>query len=106
MNFKINKIGEIAFIHSINGCSPLDDLKEIKEELKNFKGTIIFDLMLVSGPYQRFYKTNLNFKNFEKIEDDSCRKVSCAFYKENEDLLDNSILTNQQKYNIIQGKMI
>lgn len=106
MKYSINKINDIIFVHSTSKDSPLDDLKELKKELRDFKGTIILDMMLVKGTFKRFFKTDNNFKNFEEIDGDFCKKCSCAFYRKNEDLLDNSILNDNEKYKIFSGRLI
>ena len=106
MNYSINKVDEVTFVHSINKNSPLDDLKELKKELRDFKGTVILDMMLIKGTFKRFFKTDNNFKNFEETDSDSYKEISCTFYKKNEHLLENSILSDSEKYKIFSGRLI
>lgn len=86
-----------------------DYLIDVVKELKKiyFKGDVLFDLLLSNGPSLggRFYSAFFDGKNFDissfkniKIVNTEVEKTSNCFYETHLNLIDDSILTKQQKF--------
>ena len=108
-SFKIEKVNEknIYMILSTSYISPLDDLIQLEEVLNQEKiqGDIIIDLLLCNGLNNRFFKTSfdgnsIDIFNIDNIEvvDEFIKKISKKFYRDKQQLIDNSILSDAHKY--------
>ena len=72
-NYKIQKVNNINnkyeyIIFAINDDSPLEYLQDIEKDLakKNFKGLVLFDLLLSNGDeYNRYVEAYFDGKFFE-----------------------------------------
>ncbi|MDC0800767.1 type II toxin-antitoxin system RnlB family antitoxin [Clostridium paraputrificum] len=114
-NFKIKRIDDRHeyIILSTSYISPLDELFDLEEQLKQleYKGKIIFDLLLCNGlERNRFLETFFDgdFVDLSSISilygvDERIKKISRSFYKENLDILETSILSDAHKYIVKNG---
>lgn len=106
-NYKINYLNDnTAIVFSINYISPTNQLDRITEEFNknNFKGTVIFDLLL-NNRYgsQRLFEGSFDskFKEFKDISislESSLITILNKFYADNIDLLEYSVLSETEKY--------
>ena len=87
-------------------------LKRIETEptIYNSSGTLLIDQLLITGNginrYLRcsFYNGKIDVSTAINVTpDEECRQISLAILKENIAILNNSILTEKQKANIING---
>lgn len=114
-NFMIKEIRNTSeyIVLSTSYISPLDELFDLEQELKmlNFKGEIIFDLLLCNGLNEnRFLKGFFdgdyidiaNITIIKNIEND-IKKISEEFYINNSELVDYSVLPDAHKYIIKNG---
>jgi hypothetical protein len=114
-NFKIKKIEnkQKYIVLSTSYISPLDELFDLEEKLQmlEYKGTIIFDLLLCNGLEQnRFLEAFFdgNFIDISNVSilnqvDEKIKEISRNFYKENLYALENSVLPDAHKYIIRNG---
>lgn len=114
-NFMIKKINNTSeyIVLSTSYISPLDELFDLEQELKilNFKGEIIFDLLLCNGLNEnRFLKGSFdgeyidiaNITIMSNVEN-YIKKISKEFYINNSQLIDYSVLPDSHKYIIKNG---
>ncbi len=103
-------------IFSISYLNPMDQKEAIEEDLKKSgaKGKVIFDLLLSHGNNpDRFYEASFDG---EKINEDSLKaansisktikKLSGNFYREQNQCLENSVLSKAQKFLLKRGQLI
>ena len=114
-NFEIKKIEtkQEYIVLSTSYMSPLDELFDLEEKLHQleYKGIIVFDLLLCNGLEQnRFLETFFdgNFIDLSSISildqvDEKIEEISRSFYRENPHILENGILTDAHKYIIRNG---
>jgi len=94
----------------------MDQKETIEKDLKKrgVKGKIIFDLLLSHGNNpDRFYEASFDG---EKINEESLKaansisktikKISGKFYREQDQCLENSVLSKAQKFLIKRGQLI
>ena len=114
-NFEIIIEQSKCIILSTSYINPLSDLNLIENELKqkNYKGEVIFDLLLTNGKSEnRFLEAKYNYgfdqSSFIILENTYpwLLKLSKNFYESNLNLIDNSILTTLQKFLLIKGKFL
>lgn len=97
-----------AIIYANSYISPIQDINEISLELSrlHIEGVVLFDMLLANGDnFNRFAEvyydgTQIHLEKMEIIEVyDKCflNEVNC-FYKQNIDLLDNSVLSLSQRF--------
>ena len=114
-NFMIKEINNKSeyIILSTSYISPLDELFDLEQELKmlNFKGEIIFDLLLCNGLNEnRFLRgffdgKYIDISNITIMSNvqDYIKKISKEFYINNSKLIDYSVLPDSHKYIIKNG---
>ncbi|PVE15079.1 hypothetical protein DDA98_11565 [Clostridium perfringens] len=114
-NFMIKRINNTSeyIILSTSYISPLDELFDLEQELKilNFKGEIIFDLLLCNGLNDnRFLKgffdgDYIDISNLTILNniDSNIKKISKEFYINNSDLVEYSVLPDAHKYIVKNG---
>lgn len=114
-NFMIKEINNKSeyIILSTSYISPLDELYDLEQELKmlNFKGEIIFDLLLCNGLNEnRFLKgffdgQYIDISNITIMSNvqNYIKKISKEFYITNSQLIDYSVLPDSHKYIIKNG---
>ena len=113
--YKINKIdNEKTVVFSVSHHSPTEQLDSIAKELlkKQFKGLVIFDMLLSNGnTKQRYFESMFNGTNFlsesfkticeQAVE---LKEISHKFYSKNIALVDKShILPKSTKFLIKKG---
>lgn len=113
--YKINKIdNEKTVVFSVSHHSPTEQLDSIAKELlkKQFKGVVIFDMLLSNGnTKQRYFEsmfngTNFLSESFKNICDQAVelKEISHKFYSKNIALVDKShILPKSTKFLIKKG---
>lgn len=88
---------------SVSYISPFDEIEELENDLRemNFKGIVLFDLILCNGVSpNRFIKSYFDGNSFysntfeivNNIKDD-VKLISSNFYKNNSDLIDKGVLS-------------
>ena len=91
------------FVQSINYVNPVNELKDIANELYAYKyeGEVIFDLLLSNGNssnrflISKFINHKFVIKSFKKaIISQDIRNEIANYYKNHSDYLSNSILTS------------
>lgn len=118
-NYEIQKLNndfEYPYvIYSTSYINPIEDLNNIEEDLKwNFKGKVIFDLLLSNGvSSNRFIEAEFdgdkfNYNSFKSLKDVDTLVVqkSSDFYQRNLSLLKNSVLPKSHQFLIEKGKLI
>lgn len=114
MNYEIsNNVKNLVLSNSY--ISPLDNIKEVENDLKNrgVKGLVVFDLLLCVGfSSNRYISIEFNGENLDistskilNTVSSDIKEESSNFYFHNSELLENSILNNAQKY-IVKNKLI
>ena len=120
-NYKIQKVdkeivGYEYKIYAINNDSPLEYLVDIEKDLaeRNFKGYILFDLLLSNGnEYNRFLEGYFDGESFDSASFKCPRlkhgveRDSLLFFKRNQEYLDKGVLSSidifvlKEKFKII-----
>ena len=101
---------------SVSYVSPFDEIEELEKDLKemNFKGVVLFDLILCNGVSpNRFIKAYFDGNSFDSntfevvsnIKDD-IKLISSSFYKDNNDLIDKGVLSKQHSFLLKKGVII
>ncbi|MCK4260793.1 MAG: type II toxin-antitoxin system RnlB family antitoxin [Halanaerobiales bacterium] len=102
-------------ILSTSYLNPLNYMNEIESCLNDkYEGGILFDLLLSTGnSSNRFLEGffdgvqfDLNSFKIVKLEDEEIKRESLRFFQENIWMLDNSVLTNINKFLIKKGKLV
>ena len=101
---------------SVSYISPFDEIEKLENDLRemNFKGIVLFDLILCNGiGSDRFIKAYFDGNSFDSntfeivsnIKDD-IKLISSNFYKDNSDLIDKGVLSKQQSFLLKNGVVI
>lgn len=102
-------------VYSVSYISPIEELPDIAEELKNhFQGKVLFDLLLSNGvSSNRFLEAEFdgsafNYSSFKSLSNvnDLVKKGSSIFYQSNVEFLENSVLPNAHQFLVKKGKLI
>ena len=107
-NYKIQKVNNINIkyeyiIFAINDDSPLEYLQDIEKDLakKNFKGLVLFDLLLSNGDeYNRYVEAYFNGKFFELSSfkgptlNQEIERISINFFKKHPEFIDKGVLSS------------
>jgi len=106
-NYKIQKVNtNIKYeyiIFAINDDSPLEYLQDIEKDLakKNFKGLVLFDLLLSNGDeYNRYVEAYFNGKSFELSSfkgptlNQEIERISINFFKKHPEFIDKGVLSS------------
>ena len=101
---------------SVSYISPFDEIEELENDLRemNFKGIVLFDLILCNGVSpNRFIKSyfdgNSFYSNtFEIVSNikDNIKLISSNFYKNNSDLIDKGVLSKPHSFLLKKGVAI
>ena len=101
---------------SVSYVSPFDEIEELEKDLRemNFKGVVLFDLILCNGVgSDRFIKAyfdgnSFDSNTFEIVSDikDDIKMISSNFYKDNSDLIDKGVLSKQHSFLLKKGVVI
>ncbi|WP_099468748.1 type II toxin-antitoxin system RnlB family antitoxin [Konateibacter massiliensis] len=113
-NFEILKLNNEPYDFLIIATSyenPLSSIKEIEEEIKIEKANLLFDLTLINGVKKNRYircefeagRNQLQSCSLVDSIDEAIRKLSYEYFKENEDIVQKSILPNSLKYLLKAG---
>lgn len=114
-NYKIKYISDsLAIIFSVSYISPTSQMTRITDELNknNFNGVIIFDCLLNNGlGSQRLFEVifDSKFNDINHISEELLNKVNSIlnqFYIDNNQLLENSILSDIDILSIKENKFI
>ncbi|WP_208402057.1 type II toxin-antitoxin system RnlB family antitoxin [Halalkalibacterium halodurans] len=116
-NYEIYKLNnEYPYIvFSTSYINPLEDIEKIEEEMESeFRGKVLFDLLLSNGlTSNRFLEAEFDGGKFQYTSikpvgnlDNLIKKESITFYRENIDLLQNSVLPNAHKFLIKKGLLV
>jgi hypothetical protein len=107
-NYKIQKVNNINIkyeyiIFAINDDSPLEYLQDIEKDLakKNFKGLVLFDLLLSNGDeYNRYVEAYFDGKFFELSSfkgptlNQEIEHISINFFKKHPEYIDKGVLSS------------
>lgn len=107
-NYKIQKVNNINIkyeyiIFAINDDSPLEYLQDIEKDLakKNFKGLVLFDLLLSNGDeYNRYVEAYFNGNLFELSSfksptlNQEIEHISINFFKKYPDYIEKGVLSS------------
>lgn len=118
-DYRIERVCHNAYkyiVLSTSYINPFDEKDEIENNLKkeNYKGKILFDLLLKNGiGYNRYIeivfdgeKFDINtLKPLENVDQD-LKLFSTNFYKNHSHLLENTIVPQAQRFLIRKGIMI
>lgn len=117
-SYRIQEINDFkyrAIIFSTDYISPIEELSEIENELRENKymGTIIFDLLLINGNSEnRFIEAFFDGMSFDRKSFKIADKLPCMindlsseFYYNNLYLVENSRLSNPIKFLIKKKKL-
>lgn len=115
-NYVLKKIQDKEtpyLVLSTNYLSPEDYLNELANSLQgnSYIGQVLFDLLIINGPKDRFYKAFFNgksfdLKSFKKYNVPSeIEELSNDFFKTNYDVVENSTLNDFYKFLIKKGKL-
>lgn len=118
-DYQIEKICHSAYnyvVLSTSYINPFDEKEEIENSLRkeNYKGKILFDLLLKNGfNYNRYIevvydgdKFDINtMKALDNI-DDQIKLFTTNFYKDHDYLLENSIIPKSKQFLIKRGIII
>ena len=107
--FQIKKISnDLLMVFTTSYRNPINYLDYVKKELSNFdfNGRMIFDLLLANGfNSNRFVRVEVKNSEIKKSSMSIMKKVntlilenSFKFYEENSHLLNNSILSEPDKF--------
>ncbi|MEK5428290.1 type II toxin-antitoxin system RnlB family antitoxin [Cytobacillus sp. FSL R7-0680] len=116
-NYEIHKLNnEYPYIvFSTSYINPLEEIEDIEKELNSqFQGKVLFDLLLSNGlTSNRFLEAEFDGRKFQYSSikpvmnlDDLIKNESIHFYRENHDLLQNSVLPNAHKFLIKRGRLM
>ncbi|MDD0822344.1 type II toxin-antitoxin system RnlB family antitoxin [Bacillus cereus] len=118
-NYQLQKSCEIEqypyIVYSVSYISPIEELPDIAEELKNhFQGKVLFDLLLSNGiSSNRFLEAEFdgvtfNYSSFKSLSNvnELIKKGSSMFYQSNIEFLENSVLPNAHQFLVKKGKLI
>ena len=92
--------------------SPLHLIDEISKELHVEQARLLFDLTLINGTKRNRYieceyssklKTHMNCCLVEEI-DDYIRKISRDFFRNNNEIINNSVIPNSLKFLLKTGQ--
>lgn len=98
------------FVQSINYANPVNELKDIANELyaHKYEGEVIFDLLLTNGNssnrflISKFINRKFVMKSFKKTDiPKDIRKEITLYYKNHKDYLSNSISSLSMLGNVI-----
>lgn len=102
-----------CIIYATSYMSPIDNINEIEKDLVGSKKSVIFELLLCFGrSSNRFVTATFDGEKFIKDsfhvlskeeQNEKLLVLSQKFYIENQEYLDNSILSNAQKKLIKKG---
>jgi len=107
-NYKIQKLNNINIkygyiIFAINDDSPLEYLQDIEKDLvkKNFKGIVLFDLLLSNGDeYNRYVEAYFDGNFFELSSfkgptlNQEIKCISINFFKKHPEYIDKGVLSS------------
>ena len=107
-NYKVQKVNNINnkyeyIIFAINDDSPLEYLQDIEKDLakKNFKGLVLFDLLLSNGDeYNRYVEAYFDEKFFELSSfkdptlNQEIERISINFFKKHPEYIDKGVLSS------------
>ena len=118
-SYSIEKTDDIEYkyiIMSTSHFNPFDERKEIEQILmqNNYKGKILFDLLLKNGlAYNRYIEVFFDGKHFDissiqpiELVESSIKTFSSQFYKKHSYMLEGSILPKPQQFLIKKGIVI
>jgi hypothetical protein len=118
MAFEIRKIEKpynIYLILSNSYNSPIEHLEQIETNLRNsYSGRVIFDLLLSNGnSSNRFIEAKFDGEKFDYTSfrilpevDREIKEVSASYYRNNENFLQSSIVSNAFKFLLRKGKVL
>ena len=104
--------GLAAAVFSTGAISPLDDLSGVESSLRQqqVKGTVLFDLLLVNGPNDRYYLgtfdgTQLVPYRLEPVKGDTDKfnNLSAMVYKRELEQLDLTLLSQEVRKRVVGG---
>ncbi len=113
-NFTIIKLNTANFgylVIATSYVSPLGNLSEIEEQIKEFSGKVLFDLTLINGKNSNRYiqsnsvESKFDLKSFTIVNDleDEIREVSRNFFKEHIEIVEQSTISNSLKFLLKKG---
>lgn len=116
-NYEIHKSNnEYPYIvFSTSYINPLEEIEEIEKEMEfQFQGKVLFDLLLSNGLTSNrfleaeFWDGKFQYTSIKPVNnlDNLIKKESIHFYRENIELLQNSVLPNAHKFLIKQGQLM
>jgi Antitoxin to bacterial toxin RNase LS or RnlA len=113
-NYHIQEVNLNEYKYIVFSCSyvnPTEELNQIEQELHGYCGKVLFDLLLSNGFNSNRYveaiyngKEFVSFKVIENI-DPQIKEISGHFYRSHLEYLDNSVLSNAQKFLIKRRKI-
>ncbi|MDQ0341108.1 hypothetical protein J2S00_003952 [Caldalkalibacillus uzonensis] len=116
--FEIKKVEEpnnVCLILSNSYINPLEELESIESDLQNnFTGKVIFDLLLSNGnSSNRFMEAifdgnKFDYSSFKIITDVdvTIKKISASYYRNNENLMQSTIVSDAFKFLLRNGKIL
>jgi hypothetical protein len=108
--FRLRKLSKSNFqyiVLTLNSIRIDNYLDEIESSLaaKRINGSIVFDLLIMNGPKDRYYSadfdgTKFNLSSFKSIKfnDGTVFKTSNTFFSKNLDLIEQSSLPKTKKF--------